>query len=61
MESVKVTAKVLAHVRGELVCTEIRGAQPTPRFTMDEPCVAQLAASLRELLARESQLVGADS
>lgn len=49
------------HVRGELVCTEIHGEQPTPRDTMDEPCVAQLAASLVELLAPETDLVAAKS
>jgi hypothetical protein len=49
------------HVRGELVCTEIHGDQPTPRETMDEPHIAQLAANLRELLAPEPELVAADS
>jgi len=41
------------HVRGELVCTEIRGEQPIPRRTMDEPYVGQIADHLEELLARE--------
>jgi amino acid adenylation domain-containing protein len=49
------------HVRGELVCTEIRGHQRTPRETMDEPHVAPLAASLRELLTPASELVAADA
>ncbi len=39
------------HVRGELVSVEIRGEQPIPRRSMDEPCVAQIAVSLEEQLA----------